>query len=937
MAPVSLGLERDPSAQGTKGLLEIAVGGETGFKMVVFDFYKERLEAFQKTLQREAGSMSWVIGGRGTGKSEVLAHLFRVSVETEPSNPRLPIYISITDKTAREEYQDFRVQTGKGRDENLDDGSVTMGLFNYLCSRSMLEALKYLHSMDDASNTLHGFSLLRKCLEEEEFYNSLTSEFGVLNNPNFSLNQFMEILQKNPMTKEAFRLAIICDDFDKLGPEAGLNFFSASQKDFQTLTGTYRVVLVTSVTKEFVKAGKTEPGMNYCMGQTESERKVELGELWVPDISELTSKEIQNFIDHRIRHLHWDGVEWGFKPDKEPHKSVDDVIDNELWKSYDTTKMRFNGSLLELNAWLSGRGEVSMRQIISCLNTVLSSKDIEPKIELTPKLLDSALLSNNQEEIQEINKELHRRILKAGVSTEQLEKEELWLEEAQKIRESGESNIWGDLCTLVLDKVGLGKWKIPKRAKKHGIQRITENFSKKSGIFHFLNLVSELVGDPNVLPKVVSRTPDEIFAKFDERMLQVELNNIGAETRGREKGASKDKSSLEVDVEKPKKVDGGIIREAYRDALSDCDLDYEQLENLGEDVRIVFGHSMAYWIARWFIGPGKWQNAKRKVKKSFDTEPRIFANTLLQWFAMVIDEEGDWELDILVALNEVIKGEDPLALANLLMSGNYDSDPLHIFSGALPDSERYYFPGVNMVMRKVCDDILQNTDRFLVSAKIADVPWKGLAKVLESLDNKGTVTMDITLTQRPEIGALEQDMIGLTKWIDRIDSELSKLQGAIGLGKYFDDWIVEEIDLEYGLQLENLSKIDWDVNFTMNVEFRTDRTSVWIALANGRDHRGRMAPWINFEKTDWSHKHKFRVDGLISRTHGPKFKKLYFLFKEPDVSQKDVKMPWRMEIKSEVGDKDAEDSRNWQKWVQVEDELGRKEQVAAEWERDFDG
>ncbi|SVE01038.1 uncharacterized protein METZ01_LOCUS453892, partial [marine metagenome] len=212
MALVSLGRERDPSGTGTEGLLRMAVGGDPGFKMVEFAFYREQLENFKVILQRDAGSMSWVIGGRGTGKSEVLSHLFRESIMESPKNPRLPIYISITDKEERERYQDKRVQSGKGRDEGLDDGSVTMGLFNYLCSQSLLEALAYLHSTDeDDEGGLERFSLLRECISNQKFYESLTDgDNGELNSVDFSLLNFMKTIRKHKAASEAFRLAIIC-------------------------------------------------------------------------------------------------------------------------------------------------------------------------------------------------------------------------------------------------------------------------------------------------------------------------------------------------------------------------------------------------------------------------------------------------------------------------------------------------------------------------------------------------------------------------------------------------------------------------------------------------------------------------------------------------------------------------------------------------------
>jgi len=913
MAPVALGWERDPSQVGTEGLLGMAVGGEPGFKMVVFDFYKERLDDFKQTLQREAGSMSWVIGGRGTGKSEVLAHLFRVSVDESPTNPRLPLYISITDKTAREAYQDARIANGKGRDENLDSGSVTMGLFNYLCSRSLLEALVYLRSMDEGKGRgSQGFSLLRKCLENDDLYNDLTGDEGVLDGTDFSLLNFMKLVRKNPMAREAFRLAIICDDFDKLSVGQVMPFFSDAQNDFQTLSGTHRVVIVSSVTKDFVKAGKTDPRMNYCMSQTESKRKVALGELWVPDISELTSGDIQEFIDHRIRHLHWDGVEWGFNSEKAPHERVQDVIEHELWDSYDTTPMRRNGSLLELNAWLSGRDEVSMRQIITCLDTVLNSGVIIPKAELTPSLLESALKMNAEEEIEEIGKELHRRVKKAGVSQEQLRKEEMWLEDAREKIERGEEDLWEALCTLVLDKIGLGAWKPEERG--FGLRRITLNFSDKSGIFHFINLVNDLQEDTALLPKVVSRTPDEVFKKISPRHLQLELEKIQVEMKNEHKDGREEALHVEAQVDSASTAEEGasygIISKAYKNALDDNDLEFKQLKKLGEDNRIAFGHSMAYYIVRWMIGVGKWESVWRDVRKSFDDERHIFVNILMHWFSLVL-WSGERDDDLLLdSLHAVIRGEDPMALHRL--SSEQGPDPLDELA------LRREFRGAMMSMKDYYDFVIPVSDLEGFKVKLEDIKspkWQNIDVVLTRLKLSPTVYIEVDAFHQNELGriTLEQDMVRLTKWIDNIENKLSRYEIIDVFEElHYPDSRGEQLQREY------LQNIHWRVVLDVKVSFECNRTTGWLALCNGRDEHGNRIPWVSIDKTDYNEKKAgFRIDGKIARSHpsgeaGVSFKSVRFFFEDLDGSQDGVETPWEMRIKNlGIGAGVKKRSHNW--------------------------
>ncbi|SVC87741.1 uncharacterized protein METZ01_LOCUS340595, partial [marine metagenome] len=104
VAHVDLGVDnRNPGRAGQKKLLRIALGEESDFQMVVFENYKKKLERIQVGLNKRTGGFAWVIGDRGTGKSEVLAHLFCRQIERGSSNivPRIPLYISVSEERGR--------------------------------------------------------------------------------------------------------------------------------------------------------------------------------------------------------------------------------------------------------------------------------------------------------------------------------------------------------------------------------------------------------------------------------------------------------------------------------------------------------------------------------------------------------------------------------------------------------------------------------------------------------------------------------------------------------------------------------------------------------------------------------------------------------------------------------------------------------------------
>ena len=105
MHGVDLGVRRVPVNEGTGGLLRQAMDNSS-FKMVEFEYYKVPLANITETLLSPDGTFFWVIGARGTGKTEVLSHIFRESIRFTIKNNtethRLPIYISVSNRSERE-------------------------------------------------------------------------------------------------------------------------------------------------------------------------------------------------------------------------------------------------------------------------------------------------------------------------------------------------------------------------------------------------------------------------------------------------------------------------------------------------------------------------------------------------------------------------------------------------------------------------------------------------------------------------------------------------------------------------------------------------------------------------------------------------------------------------------------------------------------------
>ena len=177
MALVDLGVKRNPGKMGNKGLLRIATGENNDFEMVKFEFYRKRLERMRTLMENDGGAFAWVIGERGTGKSEVLSHLFCRQIERGSSNivPRIPLYISVSEERGR-----AKVPGG------VPKGKVTMSLLDHLSSTALIDTFEFLHEYDGKSEF---YPELRE-LVKGEFYTWVNVR---LKQADFNLQNFQKI------------------------------------------------------------------------------------------------------------------------------------------------------------------------------------------------------------------------------------------------------------------------------------------------------------------------------------------------------------------------------------------------------------------------------------------------------------------------------------------------------------------------------------------------------------------------------------------------------------------------------------------------------------------------------------------------------------------------------------------------------------------------
>ena len=652
---VNIGVDtRNPSDLGQTGLMEIGFEIISDFKMVEFAHYGKNLDSVHKTLNGKVGAYTWAIGGRGTGKSEVLTHLFakQISENKNKSVPRLPLYISVTDE--------------EGRPKDAKTGQVDMHTVNTLARKSLLQAFEFIKNHEHPEH----YRKLRKLVDNGDFWDWACVE---LRQENFELATFLSYLETRNLSRGAFKLALYIDDLDKISTPACIRFLSNAQGNIASLVSNLHVVLLSAVDSDFPKKAYGNPKVNYCYRET-SESERQFTEIRVPYLDELPSADIHRLIKTRISYLKYDSETEEWNADfKEKPVSIEEVTGSENWQSYLIEDMRSNGSLLTLNAWLSIRDQLDLRSVLENFQAVLNDCDT-PRREITPKIIERKLSENSEKSVDLLKTEISKRI--KGVTEEALkiESTELLDNDWKEFREIAQEVSTVGWSSSLMIRLGIG------------------TFSKEepdSAIVRLINLVVEISRDDTCVPLLRSRSPDDIFATISRDVMlllmekeerRIRKARLKKAQKANSKQSKKEATSLrpQASAKTPRKLN--LADRLYNDVLlsSDSALTAHDMQSLGHIVAL----SLAKEIGKASTGKNstsrQWGDAQKKDR-------RQFARSILQHVGVRINFRIPEEKALLLSLNEVLTGVSPFALRHsqnkLLPILNRSPRPL-IFSGA---------------------------------------------------------------------------------------------------------------------------------------------------------------------------------------------------------------------------------------------------------------
>jgi len=647
---VDLQIDRGAGAQGSGRLLREAIlPGVDYWEMWLFREFDKTIEEFQNMFRQGKADYFWVSGDRGSGKSELVVHLFKESLNQSTKDgleyPRIPLYISLSNAKLRE-------------DSGVDDGKINMKLFDYCCREAIREAIDVI-----AENTeTEHYSELRDVLNKK----SLLSEmYRALSSDSFEMAMFVEFINSNSELRDVLRFVIFMDDIDKIDTSIGVQFFENSQSNFSELKS-YGVTIVSSVQRDFIRMARSRPGMNYCLHQ--GEEMSNPFEFRVPNLNELTNDQVQEFILHRIKYLHLNNNrDWHLDSTQPPHKSADEVIDDEAWSSFDIRKMRQNGTLMTLNAWLAMQQAdtqgVDFRSVLRSVHVVLNDCKVAGQ-ELTSSRLEEILKQRSGREVSAINLELGKRIDKREIPDGIIRED---IDRLYAIKDKGGSE-WIDIVSLIQDKISLGTWVTSSVSAMSGEEigrglrikhELMGNFGKKpSCIMAFAEIVAEIGSNPDFLKKeVVSRSPDEVCQKFriDDLIARLEsslTSRAASQSRGEGKRSKEVEAGEGSDAEEtPKEENRGrsiysspsdtVVGRAYNATFSEFGMEEWRaaVEEIDQRDHTMFGEDLCYNLVREIFREfpekfGKWGDARRDIEKAFATDRSAFVRRFLGWFSI---------------------------------------------------------------------------------------------------------------------------------------------------------------------------------------------------------------------------------------------------------------------------------------------------------------
>jgi len=706
-ALVRLGIERGAGSSGTSGIMRKAILKDQDYwTMWLFKEFEEQIIEFQNMFDRGGSAYFWVAGDRGSGKSELIEHLFKESLEKSPENSRIPIYVSVSDKGLRERCGE-------------SDGQVSMKLFDYACRDAIKTALEFIKNELNDEHEQYG-----------ELRGHLDSSLGknlsqVLSRESFSMSKFAEYVHNHKTLRHLLRFVVFMDDLDKIHESIGMRFFEVSQTDFSRLK-TNGVAIVSSVTREFVEAARQRPGLNYCLHQGAAMSNPY--EFKIPNLDELTNDQVQNFLESRFRYLHQnDSGTWTLNTEVRPHEDASHVIEHDNWSSFDIRKMRQNGALMALNTWIAREKSrtshpgIDFRTVLRTMEVVLNGCET-PREELTAWTLEGILKSKKGDEVGAIRGEIQKRVNESEISLERITAD---IQQLYDIKTGGPI-LWGDIVSIIQDKISLGSWETrgldeKKRGLAHRIKHdIMGGFDSNNSCFMvFGEVVEEICIDSEFLDSnVVSRSTDEICTRFgiDELISTLEkchsnrstgMNNIDAPKEKIPAQTKGSDSSEEGQAEAAMVLSGdfdheGIIGMAYLDTFNFLGNDLKKgIEEIEERDLVGWGEALCFHIVEQIIKDGRtraarsivegevvtvrWADARRGLEKSFEENRARFVRRFLSWLSLrcsqLIPLIHTLESQLFSSAIASLTGENLLAL-------NHHAKEFEVVIDSLPSSMR---------------------------------------------------------------------------------------------------------------------------------------------------------------------------------------------------------------------------------------------------------
>ena len=631
-------IRRNPNEGGQSNLMRAGFGRRRAFRMVEFGSSEAfDLDRFEAQLKKPHGGFSWVVGNRGSGKSEIIAHLFRKQISEHGSSriPRLPLYISIA----------------KGGTGGLDFDRI-----NRLCRDSLIEAVQYLHKAG-ANNPGH-YKTLRHFLSNEKFRTILLHDLqnthhnidGVPRET--SLTNIMEAISKSS-AKNAFRVTLYIDDLDKVDPETAARFLSTCQLDLENLIGE-GVRVVFSVSRDFMVKARENLALSFLGLHQWSHKPQEI--LQVPDLSELTSADVHQLIKRRIHYMHFheeDGWVSDFR--KKPHVNLSDALEDPNWSTYDIRDMRRNSAITTLLSWLSRRNKTYTRDALKAIEDVLNScPPGSAKRQLQPRQIEDYLKQHNIVETKTVLAEISKRI--KGIDPNKLKKERKHLSEGS----------WRKALEATHQAITLGAWDANEENKYSAADILKAEFkitqsSRNSGIMKFLDFVVEMSDEETeqkILPNVIARTPDDLFAliRFSQmdHILEQEIISQGAavlpEIQGEEQSGKYGKILDDIH---------GSLKEAWETEFSTKQIEPADEGQLGDDLALEIVYSIMSYPKRPSRATKPWLDIEKLLAKDVTSRAQ-FRRTLIQYLALLVDPESTEEKAFFWTLMEALSGNRTL-------------------------------------------------------------------------------------------------------------------------------------------------------------------------------------------------------------------------------------------------------------------------------------